>query len=403
MIRHWLFLLGMIIVLPCWAVPMEITITGGSNSPPSTNYGPTLVEYCPDGVTLIVAGNYSACPGMPAASGPVGPADLYSPIADPTNPALPYDPGVVGDQTIDQASQAGGGTGAVVGADHWGAVTLDFTPVVTAVNWVSASVQNLGTFLGDWFRHLTNVVASGLSAVVNSVRGAAAEITNGIMHAVVVVSNFLGDKVDLLIYEVTRYGDQLTTAIMVLPGQIKSAFDSTIADIQGQMAGIPSTIVTELQLIEQQLAGLANPAGGGGKGGGGGADPSGNALAGDCANGFTCNSVDPVECSVALEQFQRNCQVAGTNALSSLGMSALQNSGSVDDGNPLRNPDTVDVGAVFAPPVLNSGSCPADGMISVFGSQVAVSYSPLCKIGSVGGYFFLLAAVFTALRIIGAA
>lgn len=240
-----------------------------------------------------------------------------------------------------------------------------------------------------------DLVTAGAYGVVNAVQGAATSISTafsvvgtGIKQAVVDMDIAMSNGIADVAAAVRKFEDDLLQKIdlQVLPG------------VNAGIANGVNYLGDVINLAKAEILGALQGLSGGSKGG---YDPSTNSVSGDCAAGFSCNSVDVVECVIALDQFKANCDQNAGNALTALGMSSLQNSGTELDGNPLRDESNlVDMSSLFPRPTYVQASCPADRSVSVMGLGITIPYAPICTYGSIVGYFFVLAAVMASIRII---
>lgn len=122
---------------------------------------------------------------------------------------------------------------------------------------------------------------------------------------------------------------------------------------------------------------------------------TGGAFGGSCG-AFTCDG-DGVQCAIAKEQHQRNCEFFGESQLSSSGADAM-NGQATPDGHPRGVSTEYSMGGrISTADLLPGGGCLSDLVVSVGGASLTVPFSVLCPhlamLGNIVQGFAMLAAL----------
>lgn len=120
-------------------------------------------------------------------------------------------------------------------------------------------------------------------------------------------------------------------------------------------------------------------------------------LTGSCGAAFQCKG-DPVQCSIAVEQHKRNCELFDKSDPFKLAFENAVSSQS-EDGT-LRGTEVDLSGHFNVDSVIGNGQCPSDLVVTVFGQDVPVKLSEFCQYFSAMGYLIFLGACVSCLRIL---
>lgn len=120
-------------------------------------------------------------------------------------------------------------------------------------------------------------------------------------------------------------------------------------------------------------------------------------LTGACGSAFQCKG-DSVQCSIAVEQHKRNCELFDKSDPFKLAFENAVSSQS-EDGT-LRGTEVDLSGHFNVDSVIGNGQCPSDLVVTVFGQDVPVKLSEFCQYFSAMGYLIFLGACVSCLRIL---
>lgn len=120
-------------------------------------------------------------------------------------------------------------------------------------------------------------------------------------------------------------------------------------------------------------------------------------LTGSCGAAFQCKG-DSVQCSIAVEQHKRNCELFDKSDPFKL---AFENAVSSQSEDGTLQGTEVDLSGHFnVNSVIGNGQCPSDLVLTVFGQDVPVKLSEFCQYFSAMGYLIFLGACVSCLRIL---